>query len=155
MRLSRLSLVVVSCLAASSMLVGCRGDKLATVELAGPDVVGEAKFTTTKQVVLWSDWDAVWKGRRNMDFPVTYKVEVLQAGALVGTVTCDTKSNSQGTCKIGVNFSEAYRAQCEVRMKCELPETKPGEITLRVSAKLDDPGNTKQVTQLNVNVREK
>lgn len=141
--------------AAALALVGCRGEKVATVELAGPDITAETKFTTTKQVVLWSDWDAVWKGRKNMDFPVSYKVDVLQAGALVGTVSCDTKSSSQGTCKPGADMTTPYRAQCEVRLKCELPETKPGEITLRVTATLVDPANTKQVTQLNLNVREK
>ena len=142
-------------LAPLPFLVACRGEKIATVQLAGPDVVGEAKLTTTKPVVLWSDWDAVWKGRKNMDFPVSYKVDVLQDGALVGTVACDTASASQGTCKPGADMSTPYRAQCEIRMKCQLPETKPGEITLRVTAKLVDPANTKQVTQLNVNVREK
>lgn len=136
-------------------LVGCRGEKVATVELAAPGVTAETKYTTTKQVVLWSDWDAVWNDRKNMSFPVVYTVDVWQAGALVGTVTCDTASASEGTCKPGANLGEPYRAQCEIRMKCALPETKPGEVTLRVTAKLGDPAKTGKVTQLNVNVREK
>lgn len=143
-------LVVV--IAASVGLLGCRGDKIATVVLAGPGTA-EVRFASEKTVTLWSDWEGEWKGGTRSKLQLAYEVEVLQAGILVGKVGCDTISVLESVCSGGSNEHGNRKDRCEVQMKCELPDTMPGEITLRVTGRLLEPATTKSVTKMNVNVR--
>ncbi len=135
-------------------LLGCRGDRIAGVAMLAPGT-GEARFTSDKTLSLWSDWSGEWEGGTKSHLPLAYEIEVLQGGAVVGKVSCDTKSIRQSVCSGGSSIFGHRTGACEDEMKCDLPDTKPGEITLRVTGRLLDPAKTKKVHKMHLNVRAK
>ena len=139
-------LVIAAC------LVGCRGDRLTTIALAGPGTA-EGKYTAGPDVVLWADTEGEWVGTKNSKLSIVYDVEVLQAGAKVGQIVCETSTGTQSFCGFATSFNNQRRADCEVLLKCELPATKPGEVVLRVTGRLGDAPRTKSVRKMNLNVR--
>lgn len=133
-------------------LAGCQGDLLATAVLTGPGTA-EARFTTTGPVVLWSDWSGEWSGNNAAKLSLVYEIDVEQAGVLVGHVTCNTTRSSATSCVNERELPTSESADCEVKLRCELPPTKPGEIVLRVTGRLGDPDHTKRVSKMSLRVR--
>lgn len=114
---------------------------------------GETRFTTDKAIALWSDYGGEWEGGSKSHLPLAYDIEVLQGGAVVGKVSCDTRSVRQSVCSGGSSIFGKRTGACEVELKCDLPETKPGEVTLRVTGRLPDPAKVKKVYKMHLNVR--
>lgn len=131
---------------------GAEVDKIATVTLAGPGTA-EARYTSEKTLTVWSDWTGEWRGTSRSKLQLAYDIELLQGGKSVGKVSCDTSSVKSSFCSSDWNTMGHRKASCEVQMKCELPDTKPGEVTVRVVGKLLDPANTKKVDKMDLNLR--
>lgn len=105
-RWTQMTARAVAFAAASLSLLGCRGDRIAGVALLAPGT-GETRFTSDKQLSLWSDWSGEWQGGSKSHLPLAYEIDVLQGGALVGKVSCDTRSTRQAVCGGGSNFFRA------------------------------------------------
>ena len=139
-------------LGSAVLLVGCRGDLIATAVLAKPGTT-EVRYTDARGVALWSDWEGEWNGGKRSALPIAYDIEVFQGGAKVGSVSCNANDNSQSICGTSTTIFGKRSADCEVKLRCALPATKPGEVVLRVTGRITDPVNTKVVKKMNLNVR--
>lgn len=143
---------LVPAIALAASLVGCRGDKVTTIALAGPGTA-EGKYMSGPDVVLWSDWEGEWQGSKNSKLSVAYDIEVLQAGARIAQLTCVTTNTTTSFCGRSVGIFNNRSADCEVLLKCELPATKPGEVVLRVTGRMGDPSRTKSIKKMDLVVR--
>lgn|GEM_PF-2040542 len=126
---------------------------LATAKLTGPGVA-ETRFSAATKVELWSDFEGKWEGRgRSLPMPLAYDIEVIQGGEKVGQVICSTAGASTKVCSSAINTTNEHSGDCEVRMNCELPAVRPGEVLLRVTGRVSDPARVQQVNKMSLNVR--
>src|SRR2546430_3053145 len=137
------------------LLVGCRGQILATAKWTGRGPA-ETRFTADKGVELWSDFDGQWEGNASSKYstpPLAYLIEVVQDGAPLGKVECKTHGSSRRSCGSFTKSGSNFGGNCEFRMNCELPPFHAGEVVLRVTGRLADPARVKEVKNMSLNVR--
>lgn len=134
-------------------LPGCRGKQVARVELRAAGSA-EGRFVPgAAPLLLWADLDGKWQGNKNSKMPVLYRIDVLQGGAPLASLTCDTTQGLTSVCGISSTVGNSRSADCEVKLACKLPKLSPGtEVTLRVTG---TPGaRIKTLTDMSIIVRE-
>jgi hypothetical protein len=139
------------------LLAGCRGELLATAKLNGPGTA-ETRFTTSKAVDLWSDFDGSWEAHSSSRYsapPLNYDVQVVQGGNVVGQVSCTTVGTTQRVCGGFTRVGSSFSGNCEFRMSCSLPAVQAGEVVLRVTGRYAEPERIKSVSSMSLNVRAK
>ena len=134
-------------------LAGCRGKVLASAELTGPGIA-EAQFIATGgKATLWADLDGAWSGTKNSQMEVRYEVELVQNGATIGSLVCDTKANrgSSSVCGTHSDIHGEHEGDCEISLDCPLPQLPAGATVMRVKATTGS--NVKSVKRMSLNLR--
>ncbi len=125
---------IVAAVIVCGAFLGRRGSLIATARLTGPGVA-EASFPGgSSPLALWADVDGKWRGVG--DLPVSYAIQLFQAGKTLGRLQCSTGGVRVRHCGVMVELLGTKSGACENKLGCELPKLPPGEVTARVTATL-------------------
>jgi len=137
-------------------LTACRGEVVARAPLSSPGTVEVAipDLERPRTLSVWADCDADWTGRKSSKPEVSYAIEFLQSGKVVGHAACST--NQRGgvsICGGTRNVMGDHSGDCEYLLDCELPELPPKGVTARVTASVG--ANVSATRSLSLNFRAK
>ena len=141
----------LSLLTFALLLVACRGKIAGTVPLAG-DGDAEANIQTTGgKLTLWADTDGKWEGSENTKIDIRYDIEILQQGKSLARLTCQTSDANTSVCGTHTNIMGQHDADCELKLRCDVPAIPAGETVFRVKGTTGT--NVKMIRKMSLNVR--